>query len=81
MKLKRIGRRGQAMVLWALLTPIFILFVGVGMDLGWYYLNVSRLQNAADAAALAGAQALVEKDDFKNYYVASLASNKLPDDF
>ena len=47
--------QGQALVFWALLTPIFILFLGFGMDLGWYYLNVSRLQNAADAAALAGA--------------------------
>ena len=39
--------RGQAMVFVALLIPLLILFVGVGMDLGWYYLNVSRLQNAA----------------------------------
>ena len=33
--------------------PIFLLLVGVVLDLGWYYLNVSRLQNAADAAAVA----------------------------
>ena len=33
---------------------------GVGLDLGWYYLNVSRLQNAADAAVLAGAKKLIE---------------------
>lgn len=74
--------QGQAMVLWALLTPIFILFLGVGMDLGWYYLNVSRLQNAADAAALAGAQALVKNDKaFEDYYIVALASNKLPAGF
>lgn len=82
MKFKKKIQRGQAMVLWALLTPIFILFLGVGMDLGWYYLNVSRLQNAADAAALAGAQALVKSDaTFQNYYIVALASNQLPSDF
>lgn len=75
-------RRGQAMVLYALLMPIFLLFVGVALDLGWYYLNVSRLQNAADAAALAGANALVEENEaFSDYYVFSLASNELPADF
>lgn len=79
MKFKEIKRRGQAMVLWALLTPLLILFVGVGMDLGWYYLNVSRLQNAADAAALAGAQAVAEGID-NQYYVTMLTSNVIPDD-
>ena len=81
MKFKKIKRRGQAMVLWALLTPLLICFVGVGMDLGWYYLNVSRLQNAADAAALAGAMKVEEilngndltgGDAKKWYYYGSL---------
>lgn len=79
MKFKEIKRRGQAMVLWALLTPLLILFVGVGMDLGWYYLNVSRLQNAADAAVLAGAQAVAKGID-NQYYVTMLTSNVLPED-
>ena len=79
MKFKEIKRRGQAMVLWALLTPLLICFVGVGMDLGWYYLNVSRLQNAADAAVLAGAQAVAEGID-NQYYVTMLTSNVIPDD-
>lgn len=74
-------RRGQALVLYALLIPLLFLFVGMGIDLGWYFINVSRLQNAADAAALAGAQALVKQDDFNNYLVISMASNKLPADF
>ena len=78
----KFNRRGQVMVLYALLIPLLFLFVGVGMDLGWYYLNVSRLQNAADAAALAGAQALVRKNHaFADYYVVSLASNALPENF
>lgn len=48
------------LVFFALMIPIILLFVGLAFDLGWYYLNVSRLQNAADAAALAGANALLE---------------------
>ena len=65
---RAIKRRGQVMVFYAFLVPMLFLCAGVTLDLGWYYLNVSRLQNAADAAALAGAQALVEKDkDFQDY--------------
>ena len=52
---------GQTLVFFALLVPILFLFAGVTIDLGWYYLNVSRLQNAADAAVLAGAKELFEK--------------------
>lgn len=58
--------RGQVMILYALCIPLLLLFVGVGLDLGWYYLNVSKLQNAADAAVLAGAQAFV-KDYNENH--------------
>ena len=59
------------MVLYALLIPILFLFVGLGIDLGWYFLNVSRLQNAADAAALAGAWKLVEVDE--DYWPVALS--------
>ena len=82
MRLKKALQRGQTMLLCALLIPVMLLFAGLGLDLGWYYLNVSRLQNAVDAAALAGAQALVKKDNvFDNYYLVQLASNQLPADF
>lgn len=57
--------RGQAMTLFGLLIPLLFMFVCLGLDLGWYYLNVSRLQNAADAAALAGAQELAK--DTENF--------------
>ena len=57
---------GQAAILYALLVPILILVGGVGLDLGWYYLNVSRLQNAADAAVLAGGKTLLEEIKIKN---------------
>ena len=82
MKFKK-TQRGQTLVFYALLMPIIILFVGVGMDLGWYYLNVSRLQNAADAAARAGAISIVEDETlyFSNYFTNLLAKNDLPTDF
>jgi len=57
-----------------LLMPVFILFLGVALDLGWYYLNVSRLQNAADAAAVAGAQTLIDSDNFSDYKNVTLIS-------
>lgn len=80
MKLREWKHRGQVMVLWALLTPLLICFAGLGMDLGWYYLTVSRLQNAADAAVLAGAMKLVEQDqDLKDYYVYSLTGRPTED--
>ncbi|MBQ6759116.1 MAG: Tad domain-containing protein, partial [Selenomonadaceae bacterium] len=56
-------RRGQVLVFYALMIPIFLLAGGVGLDLGWYYLNVSRLQNAADAAVVAGARIFVKNQD------------------
>ena len=67
--------------------PVLLLLIGAVLDLGRYYLNVSRLQNAADAAALAGAQTIVKGESeetgtiFSDYYVVRLSSNRLPDDF
>ena len=74
---------GQTLVFFALLVPILFLFAGVAIDLGWYYLNVSRLQNAADAAVLAGAKELLEelKDNntkYKSYTVTLVYQH--PDD-
>ena len=69
-------RRGQVSVLFALLMPIFLLFAGLALDLGWYYLNVSRLQNAADAAAIAGAQSLItDVDALSGYKSVALVNN------
>ena len=62
------------MVLYALLIFLMFLFLGVALDLGWYYFNVSRLQNAADAAALAGAQDLIARNNtiFKGYNIDNI---------
>lgn len=66
--------------MYALLIPLLILFVGVGLDLGWYFLTVSRMQHAADAAVVAGAaKLLTNKEDtiFSDYTAAQLIS-KVP---
>ena len=70
--LKKFFRRGQVMVFWALLMPILIVLLGAAMDLGWYYLTVSRLQNAADAAVVAGAYELTKEENFSGYFVKVL---------
>lgn len=68
--------RGQAMVLFVLFIPLLFIFAGIGIDLGWYYLNVSRLQNAADAAAVAGAYEMIKDEaSFKDYDII-LVDNK-----
>jgi Flp pilus assembly protein TadG len=48
--------RGVALVWTAVVLSVLILFVGLSVDWGKATYNVHQLQNAADAAALAGAQ-------------------------
>ena len=55
-------QRGQVLAFYAVLIPTLFVFVGVGLDLGWYYLTVSRMQNAADAAVMAGAWKFLEDE-------------------
>lgn len=65
--------RGQVVVFYALMIPIFLFAGGVGLDLGWYYLNVSRLQNAADASVVVGARTLAaDATNFQYYTYKSL---------
>lgn len=74
------SRRGQVLVLFALVIPIILLFVGLGLDIGWYYLNVSRLQNAADAAALAGARKIINTNSTKLKDLVPVLVQNLPED-
>ena len=50
--------QGQSAVLLALVMVALIGFTGLALDAGHYYNEQHRLQNVADAAALAGASAL-----------------------
>lgn len=52
------GEKGQALVLVAVLLVVLVAFLGLVVDLGNAYWQKARLQNAADAAALAGSDAL-----------------------
>lgn len=60
--LKLLNKKGQSILYFAGLAPLVFAFGCAGIDIGWYFLNVSRLQNAADAAAVAGAIELTKKD-------------------
>jgi Flp pilus assembly protein TadG len=58
------GQRGTVLILFALLLPVFIGFMALAVDLA--YLNLTRVevQNAADAAALAGARKFADTTSF-----------------
>lgn len=51
-------RQGQALVMVALSLPLLLGMGGVGLTVGTIYFAQAKLQNAVDAAALAGAKAL-----------------------
>ena len=58
--MKRLGnhsQKGAVLVFMALMLPIVVFFSGMAIDFGRAYLHKSQLQNAADAAALAGVSA------------------------
>ena len=58
---KSLSQKGQSMILYALLTPLLFTVAGASLDLGWYYLNLLKLQNAADSATLAGAKVISDE--------------------
>lgn len=53
-------QKGAILVLTALALPMLICATGLAVDLGNIYVQRSRLQNAADAAAIAGAHAYAD---------------------
>lgn len=56
-------QRGALLVLTALLLPVFFACAGVAVDLGSMYAHKSNLQNAVDAAALAGAAGYIAGEE------------------
>lgn len=56
-------QKGAILVLTALALPMLICGTGLAVDLGNIYLQRARLQNAADAAALAGAHAYADNNE------------------
>ena len=77
----RRGERGSVLTYTVLSVLFLFLAVGLGVDLSHLYSVKTELQNAADAAALAGASALLLPDDVKittavDRAVATLNKNK-----
>lgn len=58
----RLRQRGAFLLLAAIILPLFLLVAGACVDIGALYIAKGRQQNAADAAALAGAQELPDSD-------------------
>lgn len=57
------GQRGTVVILFALFLPVFLGLAAFAIDLARLNLNKVELQNAADAAALAGACKYAEPTD------------------
>lgn len=58
--------RGAIFVLTALLLPIMFGCLGIAYDVGTVYMHKARLQNVADAAALAGGRAYLQSQTKPN---------------
>lgn len=57
---------GAILILTALVLPLMICCMGMTIDFGFVYVQHQKLQNAADAAALAGAAQRKENDNATN---------------
>lgn len=76
-------QKGQSLAFVAAAIPFLCLFLGASMDFGWMYYNQSRLQNAADAAAIGGAKTLIRQtgitdSPLSEYTEAHFVSNSDP---
>lgn len=68
------SQRGAIMVFFTLLLPILFGFMGLGFDVSMLYVNKGKLQNVADAAALAGAAHMGEEGDGIRHAVEAFAN-------
>lgn len=70
-------QKGQILVFTAVLLPLLIAACGFTVDFGNMYMHKSRLQNAADAAAIAGGYAFRDnKENIDNHPKANSASKE-----
>lgn len=56
-------QRGAIMVFFAILVPLFLGAIGLAVDAGFLYMQKAKLQDVADATALAGAGHLNDGND------------------
>lgn len=64
--MKIINQKGAVLALTALLLPMIIVGAGLAVDFGNIYVQHARLQNAADAAAIAGVHTYSETNNKKS---------------
>ncbi len=69
-------QKGQIIVFTAVLLPFIIAMCGLTVDFGNMYVHKSKLQNAADAAAIAGAYAYAENGENKTSYPNAKAASQ-----
>ena len=71
------AQKGQIIVFTAVLLPLLIAATGFTVDFGNMYMHKARLQNAADAAAIAGGHSFVQNNDtLSNHPHADEAAEK-----
>ena len=78
-KLMKIGKNedGQALVLVTLLMVVLMGFAALVVDVGFVYLTKTKLQSAANAAALSGAQDLPSASTSKSTAIYCARQNGL----
>lgn len=79
--LEKNRQKGAILVLTAFLLPLLLAATGCAIDFGNLYYQKSRLQNAADAAALAGAHQYVKVYETKHASGAKTAADALADEY
>jgi Flp pilus assembly protein TadG len=61
---------GAVALLVAILIPLFLVLCGISVDVGRWYVEAQRVQNAADAAAMAGVTWLPQNTDLQAFTTA-----------
>ena len=65
-------QRGAIMVFFAILVPLFLGAIGLAVDAGFLYMQKAKLQDVADATALAGAGHLNDGDDREGHVASAV---------
>lgn len=65
-------QRGAFMVFFAILVPLFIGMIGFAVDAGFIYMQKAKMQDIADAAALAGAARLNDGEDKEGHVTSAV---------
>lgn len=76
-------QRGAIMVFFAILVPLFLGVIGLAVDAGFLYMQKAKLQDVADATALAGAGHLKDEnreEQVKNAVAAFAGANGYKDE-